>query len=82
MTLKISLLALGVYLLCGCLFAIPFVWRGVGRIDPAALHGSPGFRWIILPGTILLWPLLARRWYQGAGSPPEENTAHRRASRP
>ena len=65
------------YLLCGFLFAVPFVLVGVGKIDPHAAHGSWGFRLLILPGTTLLWPLLAKRWIQGIHEPPEEKNAHR-----
>lgn len=67
----------GLYLLCGVIFAVPFVLVGVGRIDPHAAHGSWGFRVLIMPGTTLLWPLLAKRWLQGIHEPPEEKTAHR-----
>lgn len=69
------------YLLCGVIFAVPFVIAGVGRIDPHAQHGSWGFRILIAPGTILLWPLLASRWVRGVRAPPEEGTAHRCAAR-
>ena len=75
------LLSLAVYLACGFLFAVPFVLTGVKRIDPHAAHGSWGFRILIFPGTIFLWPLLAKRWLSGAGEPPEENSAHRNAAR-
>jgi hypothetical protein len=67
----------GLYLLCGVIFAIPFVMVGVGKIDPHAAHGTWGFRILILPGTALLWPLLAKRWIQGIHEPPEEKNAHR-----
>ena len=67
----------GLYLLCGFVFAIPFVLVGVGTIDPHAAHGSWGFRILILPGTTLLWPLLAKRWIRGVHEPPEEKNAHR-----
>lgn len=71
--------AVGVYLAIGVAFAVAFVTRGVGRIDPAAREGSWGFRLAILPGTAALWPLLARRWARG-GAPPEERNAHRDAA--
>jgi hypothetical protein len=71
------LIVAGVYLLCGVMFAVPFVLVGVGRIDPHAAHGSWGFRALILPGTVLLWPLLVRRWLGGIHQPPMEKTAHR-----
>ena len=75
------LILLGIYLLCGLVFAIPFVLVGAGKIDPHAKHGSWGFRLLIIPGTMALWPLLARRWLKGVNEPPEENNAHRRAAR-
>lgn len=71
----------GIYLAIGLLLAIPFVVRGVGRIDPVARRGSRGFRLLILPGCIALWPLLMKRWMSGATEPPPECTAHRRAAR-
>ncbi|MEW6157939.1 MAG: hypothetical protein AB1813_10935 [Verrucomicrobiota bacterium] len=70
--------ALAVYLGCGIIFAIPFVWIGAGRIDPQAAQGTWGFRAMIFPGAVLLWPLLALRCISGAVHPPEEHNAHRR----
>lgn len=81
MIVALCLILLAVYLLCGCVFAVPFSWVGVGKIDPHAIKGSWGFRLLIIPGTIMLWPLLARRWFAGVHEPPEENNAHRCAAR-
>jgi hypothetical protein len=78
---QLLLLATAAHLLCGFVFAIPFVFIGVGKIDPHAAHGSWGFRLLIIPGTMLLWPLLAARWMKGAPEPPEENNPHRCAAR-
>ena len=72
--------ALGVYAGLGVLFAVAFVTRGVERVDPAAKGATWGFRLVILPGVTALWPLLLRRWIQGA-PPPVERTAHRDAAR-
>jgi hypothetical protein len=58
--------AAAVYVAAGLLFALPFVLRGVSRIDPVASTGTWGFRLIILPGVVALWPLLALRWLRGA----------------
>jgi hypothetical protein len=52
----------------GALFAIAFQWRGLARIDPAAAQGSLGFRVLVTPGVIALWPLLARRWWQASNA--------------
>ena len=81
MIAEILLSIAAVYLLCGILFAIPFVLIGVGKIDPHAAHGSWGFRVLIIPGTIFFWPMLARRWLGGIRQPPEERNAHRCAAR-
>ncbi len=72
--------ALAAYLGVGLVFAIAFVWKGAGKIDPAAAKGTLGFRLLIIPGTAALWPILARRWLRGEG-PPEECNAHRGAAR-
>jgi hypothetical protein len=74
------LLLLGAYLACGVMFAIPFALVGVKKIDPHAAHGSWGFRLLVIPGTMALWPLLLRRWLSGFQKPPEERNAHRQAS--
>ena len=71
---------LGIYLGVGLVFAIAFVWKGVGRVDPAAKEGTLGFRLLILPGVAALWPILARRWLAGEG-PPAEHNPHRAAAK-
>jgi hypothetical protein len=52
----------GGYALVGVLFAVPFVWRGAGVVEPVAREGTLGFRFLILPGAITLWPYLLFRW--------------------
>ena len=72
---------LGVYLAVGIVFAVPFLVKGVGKIDPVAAEGTVGFKLIIVPGVMALWPLLARRWLTGVTMPPEEKNPHRSAAR-
>ena len=69
-----------IYLGLGVAFALPFVLVGAARIDPRAVGGSWGFRLAILPATVALWPLLARRWLKGS-PPPEERSPHRDLAR-
>lgn len=71
----------GVYLGIGVVFAVPFLVKGVGKIDPAAAEGTVGFKVLIFPGVMALWPFLARRWMTGATTPPEEKSPHRNAAR-
>ncbi|MGH9372534.1 MAG: hypothetical protein ACRD15_13470 [Vicinamibacterales bacterium] len=54
--------AVGAYVAAGVVFAVAFVAWGVSRVDPVAREATIGFRLIILPGAIALWPLLAARW--------------------
>ncbi len=72
-------LALEIYFGAGLLFAIAFVARGAGVIDPGAQHAKLGFRLLILPGSALLWPYLLRRWL-GRSPPPTERNAHRNSA--
>jgi hypothetical protein len=53
MTLLIS-----AWLGVGLVFAVPFAARWAARLDPAAAGGTTGFRLLIVPGAILLWPWL------------------------
>ena len=80
MIAAIFLIALGVYLACGLVVAIPFAYVGVKKIDPHAAHGSWGFRLLIIPGAMAFWPLLLNRWRNGIKEPPEQCDAHRRAA--
>jgi hypothetical protein len=71
--------ALMLYLGVGLVFSVAFVFAGVNRVDPVARQSSWGFRLMILPGSVALWPLLLRRWVLGR-PPPEERNAHRLAA--
>jgi hypothetical protein len=60
--IKIILAFAALYLLFGLLFAILFVSKGVKKVDEGANGGSIGFRIIIIPGTMVFWPLLLKKW--------------------
>ena len=59
-TIILSIIA--AYLIAGFLFAIPFVIYGVTRMDEGAIGSGWGFRIIIIPGTMVFWPLLLKKW--------------------
>lgn len=66
MIVNIILIVLAVYLVIGFLFAIPFVINGVHKVDEGAHGGSIGFRIIIIPGTMVFWPILLKKWMKAA----------------
>jgi hypothetical protein len=71
----------GLYTAAGAVFVIPFIVRGVERIDPLGAGSPWSFRLLIVPGTVVFWPLLLLRWAAGSMAPPIEVNAHRRAAR-
>ncbi|MEM8981381.1 MAG: hypothetical protein AAGC71_00040 [Pseudomonadota bacterium] len=62
-------LVITAYLAAGFIFAIAFVIRGVSAIDPGAVGSSVGFRLLLMPAAVLLWPLLAVRWLRTGTTP-------------
>jgi hypothetical protein len=49
------------YALAGAAVALAFLLRGIERVEPAA-RGAHGFRPLLLPGLVLLWPWVVWRW--------------------
>ena len=49
------------YAAAGLIVAVMFLLRGIERVDPAA-RGAYAVRPLLLPGLILLWPIVALRW--------------------
>jgi hypothetical protein len=70
-----------IYLLVGILFAAYCLFAGgLGRIERGAAEGTRGFRLLMVPGLMALWPVLVRRALAGAGAAPIEKNAHRDAA--
>ena len=57
--------ALTLYASLGLAFGVMFVTAGVQRVDPVAQNAGIGFRLIILPGVVTLWPVLLVRLIRG-----------------
>ncbi|MEM0895570.1 MAG: hypothetical protein AAGJ79_01700 [Verrucomicrobiota bacterium] len=74
--IEILLTILGIYLLIGLLIAVPFAFIGAKKIDPAAVEGTWGFKLLVIPGAMVFWPMLLKRWMQNE-PPPIETSAHR-----
>jgi len=73
--------ALEAYSLAGLLFAALFVFTGVQRIDSEARGTGVGFRILIAPGVVALWPLFVSRWLRQITEPPVETNSHRLAAK-
>jgi hypothetical protein len=54
-------LACQAYAVAGAVVAAAFLLYGIDRVDPGA-HHAYAFRPILLPGAILLWPIVVWRW--------------------
>jgi hypothetical protein len=58
------------YAALGLLFSLPFLAVGLPRLDESARGTPAGFRLIILPGVVALWPALALTWLRESGGGP------------
>jgi hypothetical protein len=66
-TIAIALLIImAVFIVCGVIFTFFFIARGLEKIDEEAAASTWGFRIIIIPGCILLWPVLLKKWIKAA----------------
>lgn len=59
---EIVLIVVGIYFFLGLLFVIPFLFKGLTKVDESAHGGTIGFKIIIIPGVIVFWPVLLRKW--------------------
>ena len=79
---KTFVYALEAYAGLGLIFAVPFVWFGVQRVDSEAQGSGAGFRLLILPGVAAFWPMFLHRWTRGIVEPPVERNPHRISAEP
>jgi len=77
---KAIVYTLAVYAGLGLVFAVPFVWSGVQRLDSEARGSGMGFRLLILPGVAAFWPMFLYRWTRSIAEPPVEKNPHRLSS--
>ena len=52
-----------IYAAIGVFAAAAFLFIGLDRIDPSA-RGAYAFRPLVIPGAIILWPLVLWRWFR------------------
>ena len=60
--IEIILIIVAIYLLGGVLFVIPFLMKGLNKIDEGANGSTIGFKIIVIPGVIVFWPVLLAKW--------------------
>jgi hypothetical protein len=60
--MSMILTLLFVYLAAGALTALAFVSFGASRLLPGHPPISIGARLLLMPASILLWPLIVKRW--------------------
>ena len=58
------------YAVLGIAAAVSFLLTGLDRVEPSA-RGSQAFRLLLLPGLVLLWPLVLWRWRVASASTAE-----------
>ena len=59
----------GIYLICGFVFALAFVFKGARVIDEGAKDSTLGFKIIIIPASMVFWPLLLIKWIRASKKP-------------
>lgn len=69
-TVTAVLNGVALYAAAGVVFAVAFLLLGITRIDNGAKGAGLGFRLLLIPGLIALWPLMLIRWLSG-GQPHE-----------
>jgi hypothetical protein len=79
---KAVVYTLAVYASLGLVFAVPFVWLGVQRLDSEAQGSGIGFRLLILPGVAGFWPMFLYRWTGRIVELPIKKNPHRLSSKP
>jgi hypothetical protein len=66
MIINLIFLVAGIYLITGFIFALAFVFKGVQVIDEGARDSTLGFKIIIVPATMVFWPMLLVKWIKSS----------------
>lgn len=78
---RLVLMLVAAHLAAGLIFALAFHALGMTRVDPSARGAGLGFRLLVTPGLVALWPLMAWRWHVGAPAAPADPRGPRRLRR-
>ncbi|MFM9910049.1 MAG: hypothetical protein ACKVOW_11895 [Chitinophagaceae bacterium] len=55
-----------IYLAAGFIFAIAFLIKGIRKVDENIHGSSKGFFFVIIPGVMVFWPFLLKKWMQAS----------------
>jgi len=59
------------YICCGIIFSMFFlIGKGLSQVDEVAYKSTRWFKLIIVPGCIILWPILFKKWRRFKKSNP------------
>ncbi|MBI1337865.1 MAG: hypothetical protein GC164_13015 [Phycisphaera sp.] len=61
-TADFIVLIITLYAVAGVIVALPLVLKGITKIDPTAEGSTWGFRVVIFPACVALWPMMLTRW--------------------
>jgi len=59
---SLILIIIGVYLLVGLVFCVALLIIGLPDMDPSTRKSGFGFKLIIVPGILVFWPILWKKW--------------------
>jgi len=62
----------GIYLICGFVFALAFVFKGAQVIDETAENATLGFKIMIIPASMVFWPMLLIKWIKASKNPSHD----------
>ena len=63
---EVLLIIAAIYLALGVIFVIPFLMKGLNKVDEGAHSSTVGFKIIIIPGVIVFWPVFLKRWVKNS----------------
>jgi hypothetical protein len=53
-----------IYLVLGIVFSIPFLSKWIHTLDEATRESGLAFKLTILPGCVIFWPALLKKYWQ------------------
>ncbi len=60
--ISLILILFGLYLIIGLIFCVVLLVKGLPTVDSGASKSGMRFKLIIIPGVVLLWPILWSKW--------------------